>query len=276
MDLGLVGKTAIVTGGSGVIGQGLVLGFAAEGANVVCADRDLAKGGEVELLSREQGLPGRVLAIETDVTDRASIGAMIATCREKFGPVDILVNNAGGARQPATFDQLDDETLEWELALNVKGTVRVTQAVAADFRERGGAIVNISSSGGHTPGSANDFVNYASAKGYVLVLTRALAGAWADWGVRVNAICPGLIVPESPDVVGEGSLWHRFGLDSLVTPEQLQKAREDSAAVPMAHLPIKRFGRPDDIANLAVFLCSDKAGYVTGQTISVSGGGWMP
>ena len=226
--------------------------------------------------SRAQGLPGRVLAIETDVTDRASIERMMLACRREFGPVDILVNNAGGARGPAPFAELDDETLEWELALNVKGVVHSCQAAAKDFKNRGGAIVNISSSGGHTPGSADLFVNYASAKGYILVLSKALASAWADWGVRVNAICPGLIVPESPEVVGEGSLWRRFGFDSLVSPELLQKAREDTAPVSMARQPVKRFGRPDDIANLALFLSSDKASYLTGQMLSVSGGAWMP
>ena len=259
MDLGLTGKTAIVTGGSGVIGQGLVLGYAAEGANVVCADRDVVKAAQLEQIAREQGLPGRVLAVGTDVTDRSSIDRMMQACREQFGPVDILVNNAGGARGPVQFAEVDDEALEWELALNVKGVVHSCQAAASDFKERGGVIVNISSTGGHSPGSAIAFSNYASAKGYVLVLTKALASEWADWGVRVNAICPGLIVPESPDVVGEGSLWCRFGLDTLVTPEKLRAARDQAAPASMPNQPIKRYGRPDDIANLALFLSSDKA-----------------
>ena len=276
MDLGLNGKTAIVTGGSGVIGQGLVLGFAAEGANVVCADRDLTRGLEIAQLASQQGLPGRVLAIGTDITDRSSIDAMMGTCHAEFGPVDVLVNNAGGARMPARFEELGDDAFDWELALNIKGTVYVSQAASKDFSTRGGAVVNISSSGGHSPGSADLYVNYASAKGYVLVLTKALASAWSEWGVRVNAICPGLIAPEFPDEVGEGSLWRRFGFDSIVSPDQLRQARAQSEATNTAGQSHKRLGRPDDIANLALFLASDKASYITGQSISVSGGSWMP
>ena len=102
MDLGLTGKTAIITGGSGGIGQGLVLEFAKEGLNVVSASRDAATGEKLAKRAQELGYPGKVLAVATDVTDRASVDAMVARCHEVFGPVDILVNNAGDATAPAS------------------------------------------------------------------------------------------------------------------------------------------------------------------------------
>ena len=275
MDLGLSGKTAIITGGSGVIGQGLVLGYAAEGVNVVSASRDMAKGAQLEQEARDRGCPGRVMAVKTDITDRASIDAMMEVCHKEFGPVDILVNNAGGASQPKAFADMDDETFDWEIDLNIKGVVYATQAAGKDFKERGGVIVNIGSNGALLSEAAAFFVNYGSSKGYVHVLTKALAGEWADWGVRINTVAPGWIVPESAEAAGEGSLWKRFGFEAAGTPEEMQNAVEDGTLMNMSSLPIKRLGRPEDVANLALFLSSDKASYITGQLISVSGGAWM-
>lgn len=275
MRLGLEGKTAIVTGGSGVIGQGLVLGYAAEGVNVISASRDMIKGAELEQAARDLGHPGRVLAVKTDITDRGSIDVMMETCHREFGPVDILVNNAGGASQPSPFADIDDETFDWEINLNIKGVVYVTQAAGKDFKSHGGVIVNIGSNGALLSEAAAYFVNYGSSKGYVHVLTKALAGEWAEWGVRVNTVSPGWIVPETKEAAGEGSLWNRFGFETAGTPDEMQRAAQDGTLMNMSSLPIKRLGRPEDVANLAVFLSSDKASYITGQMISVSGGAWM-
>ncbi|RZI55803.1 MAG: SDR family NAD(P)-dependent oxidoreductase, partial [Zymomonas sp.] len=96
MELGLKGKTAVITGGSGVIGQGLVLAYASEGVNVISASRDMTKGAELEKRAQDQGFAGRVVAVKTDITDPASVAAMMERCHDEFGPVDILVNNAGG------------------------------------------------------------------------------------------------------------------------------------------------------------------------------------
>jgi NAD(P)-dependent dehydrogenase (short-subunit alcohol dehydrogenase family) len=276
MDLGLQGKTAIITGGSGVIGQGLVLGFAREGVNVISASRDLVKGKELAQRAQAEGLPGKVEPVKTDITNRASIKEMIARCHQAFGPVDILVNNAGGARTPMPFDQLDDETFEWELALNVKGVVYSCQAVAPDMLSRNsGVIVNISSNAALLAEASNNLINYGSSKGYVNAFTKGLAGEWASRGIRVNSICPGWIVPEKADEAGEGSLWRRFAFDIMGSPDEMQQAMEKGTLYNMSNLPIKRLGRPKDIANLALFFASDVSGYVTGQMISVSGGAWM-
>jgi NAD(P)-dependent dehydrogenase (short-subunit alcohol dehydrogenase family) len=276
VELGLAGKSAIVTGGSGVIGQGLVLEFAREGVNVISASRDMVKGAELMKQAEDLGLPGKVLAVQTDVTDRASIDRMIARCHEAFGPVDILVNNAGGAQRPVAFEALDDDTLKWDLALNAEAVVYCCQAAGKDMLERGGGvIVNISSNGALLSEAANNLVSYGAAKGYVNVLTKALAGEWAKRGIRVNTICPGWIVPEKEEEAGEGSLWRRFGFDLIGKPDDMQKALEDGTLYNMSSLPIPRLGRPKDVAYLALFLASDVSSYVTGQMISVSGGAWM-
>ena len=128
MDLELQGKTAIITGGSGGIGRGLVLEFAREGLNVVSASRDIATGEKLAAEAESLGLPGRVLAVATDVTDRASVDAMVTRANEAFGPVDVLVNNAGGVAQPSNLEDLDASSRQWEIALNIDGVVNCCQA----------------------------------------------------------------------------------------------------------------------------------------------------
>jgi NAD(P)-dependent dehydrogenase (short-subunit alcohol dehydrogenase family) len=276
VELGLKGKTAVVTGGSGVIGQGLVLEFAREGVNVVSASRDMVKGAELMKRGEELDLPGKILAVATDVTNRASIDQMMTRCHEAFGPVDILVNNAGGAHHPTPFEELDDATFKWDLALNAEAVVYCCQAAGRDMLARNsGAIVNISSNGALLSEAANNLVSYGSSKGYVNVLTKALAGEWAKRGIRVNTISPGWIVPETEEEAGEGSLWRRFGFDLIGKPDDMRQALEAGTLYNMSSLPIPRLGRPRDVAYLALFLASDVSSYVTGQMISVSGGAWM-
>lgn len=276
MDLGLKGKTAVITGGSGGIGQGLVLEYAREGLNVVSASRDAATGEKLAKKAEEQGLEGRILAISTDVTDRASVDAMVAACHEEFGLVDVLVNNAGGASEPAAFEDLSEESRNFEKALNIDGVVNCCQAVADDMLSRcTGSIINISSNSSLLGEAAAQIVHYGSVKGFVNSFTKSLAWEWAKKGVRVNNICPGWIVPEDEADVGGDSFWKRYGFDMMGTPDQMQQALEDGTLWNMSGLPIPRLGRPEDIANLCLFLSSDRSGYITGQMISVSGGAYM-
>ncbi|GAB5453439.1 MAG: SDR family NAD(P)-dependent oxidoreductase [Halioglobus sp.] len=276
MDLGLTGKNAVITGGSGGIGQGLVLEFAREGLNVISASRDVAIGETLVRQAAEQGLPGRILPVATDVTDRASVDAMIAQCHDAFGPVDVLVNNAGGAARPRPFEELDDEARDWEKALNIDGVVNCCQAVAEDMIGRNtGSIINISSNSSLLGEAAANLVHYGAAKGFVNSFSKSLAWEWAKKGVRVNNICPGWIVPESDDNIGEGSFWSKFGWFLMGRPKEMQQAMEEGTLYNMGSLPIPRLGRPEDIAWLCLFLSSDKAGYITGQMISVSGGAYM-
>src|SRR5579859_1958594 len=146
MDLGLKGKTVIVTGGSGGIGRGLLLEFAREGCNVVNASRDMNIGAQIEAEAEAKGLAGMIVSIKTDITDRKSVDAMVQATHERFGPVDVLVNNAGGVAAQSPFEKLSEETRKWEMALNVDGVVNCCQAVADDMLSRAkGSVVNIGS-----------------------------------------------------------------------------------------------------------------------------------
>ena len=139
-----------------------------------------------------------------------------------------------------------------------------------------GSIVNISSNSGLLGEAAAHIVHYGSVKGFVNSFTKSLAWEWANRGVRVNNIAPGWIVPEKEEAVGEGSFWRKYGFDMMGRPEQMQQALEDGTLYNMSSLPIPRLGRPKDIANCAMFLCSDASSYITGQLISVGGGAYMP
>ena len=277
MDLGLKDKAAIITGGSGGIGGGMVLEFAREGLNVISASRDVSTGQRLVALAKARGFAGRIIPVATDVTDRASVDAMVARCNAEFGPVDVLVNNAGGVAHPAKFEELDTESRRWEIALNVDGVVNCCQAVAGDMLGRStGSIINISSNSSLLGEAAAEVAHYGGVKGFVNSFSKALAWEWAKRGVRVNNICPGWIVPENAEDVGAGSFWNRFGFETMGQPADMQKALEDGSLYNMSGLPIPRLGRPEDIANLALFLASDVSGYITGQLIRVSGGAYMP
>lgn len=274
MDLGLKGKTVIITGGSGGIGHGLVAEFAREGANVISASRDVATGEKIAARAKEQGLSGAVLPVKTDVTDPASIEAMLKVAHERFGPVDVLVNNAGGVGSTRPFHELDAETRRWEIALNIDGVVNCTQAVADDMLSRGvGSVINISSNSSLLGEAAQNIVHYGAVKGFVNSFTKLLAYEWGPKGVRVNTIAPGWIVPHKNEEIAEGSFWNRL---EMGTPEGMQTALEDGTLFNMSSLPIKRLGRPEDIAALAMFFASDASSYITGQLVSVSGGVYMP
>ncbi len=275
MDLGLGGKTSIITGGSGGIGRGLVQGFAAEGCNVVVATRDAAKGQDVADSCAD--LPGRVVVVKTDITDRDAVGAMVEQTRAEFGPVDVLVNNAGGTNVPTPFEEKTLEDCEWELQLNVWGVFHCIRAVCGEMLERGsGSIVNITSNSALLGEAAAHVAHYGGTKGYVMSLSKALAFEWGPRGVRVNCIAPGWIVPWKSEHTGEGSFWNKFGYEFFGTPEKMESAAEDGALFNIGNQPVRRVGRPEDIADLALFLASERAGYVTGQLVSVSGGAYMP
>ncbi len=270
MDLGLTGSTVVVTGGTGAIGHGIVLEFAREGANVVSASRDAAFGAQIAEEARAARLPGTVVAITTDVTDRASVDGMIAQAHEHFGPVRALVNNAGGLAHRGAFEEINADARAWEIALNINGVVNCSLAASEDMIKAGrGSIVNISSLSSLQGQAAHHNAHYGAAKGFVDSLTRGLAYEWAPRGIRVNNIAPGWTVPRTLDEVGAGSAWKRI---ALRTPDEMQQDLEAGNLRNMSGIPLGRLGRPEDIAALACFLSSDAASYVTGQRIAVSGG----
>ncbi len=275
MNLELEGKSVVITGGSGGIGRGLVRGFAAEGCNVTVATRDAAKGQEIADSCSD--MPGKIAIVATDITDVHAVAAMVAESHTLFGPIDVLVNNAGGTNTPKPFIEKTPEDIEWETNLNMHGVINTMRAIGAEMLERGsGSVVNITSNSALLGEAANYVAHYGGTKGYVMSLSKALAFEWGPQGVRINCISPGWIVPWKQEHTGEGSFWNKFGYDVFGKPEDMAKAAEEGGLFNIASQPIRRIGRPEDIADLALFLASERASFLTGQLISVSGGSYMP
>lgn len=276
MDLRLTGKSTIITGGSGGIGRGLVLGFAEEGANVVVATRDAAKGQEVADAAKD--LPGDVIVVATDVTNEDAVEAMTETAEKTFGPIDVLVNNAGGVYYPKPFIEKTKEEAEWEANLNIWGVYNCTRAAGRSMLERKtGSVINITSNSALEPEAANHVAFYGGTKGFVMSFTKGLAYEWGPEGVRLNCVSPGWIVPHKQEHVGAGSFWEKYGYEFFGTPEAMAAAAESGEAnFNVSSQPIRRIGRPEDIADLTLFFASERSAHLTGQLVSVSGGSYMP
>ena len=233
----LSGKVAIVTGASRGIGAAIVKKLADEGAQVVACARSI------------ESCEGAALCLKVDVSNSAEVDACVKTTVEKFGKVDILVNNAGITKDGLLMRMSDDD---WSqvLDINLKGTFLFTRAVTRPMmknRETGGSIVNISSVVGIT-GNAGQ-ANYAASKGGIIALTKTVAKELGSRNIRCNAVSPGFIESKMTE-----------GL-----PDKVKQACLDSTS-------LKRFGKPEDIANAVAWLCGDDASYVTGQVVGVNGG----
>jgi len=239
----LKGKVAIVTGGASGFGEGIVRRFAAEGAKVVIADLN-----DAQKIAKE--IDG--LAVETDVSKAADVKALADAATARFGDIDILVNNAGIGHKPQALDAIEENVFDRIHAVNAKSVFLTAQAIVPRMKARKtGAILNIASTGGVSP--RPNLTWYNASKGWMITATRAMAVELAPFGVRVNAINP---------VAGETPLLSTFmGQD---TPEIRAKF--------LASIPIGRFSTPEDIANTALFLCSDEASMITGVALEVDGG----
>ena len=260
MDLGLAGKTVIVTGGGSNIGRAILLTFAKEGANVVNAEIDEKQGQKVVMEANALGGGGRPILIKTDVTNNDSVVAMVKKTLETFGKIDVLVNVVGW-----TIDRLFIEKTreEWEkeIALNFWSDINCIRAVLDHMVEQKyGKIISIGSDAGRM-GEFREAV-YGGCKGAVIAMSKALARELGRYNININVVCPGLTIPESAEAIGEKSLWQ--DMLKIFTPEAQAKAAQA--------YPLRRIGRPQDVANAVVFLASDVARHITGQTLSVSGG----
>jgi NAD(P)-dependent dehydrogenase (short-subunit alcohol dehydrogenase family) len=245
-----VDKVAIVTGGASGIGLAITQRLARDGAKVAVFDLNGADAEAAAAKIRADG--GAALAVVVDVADRASIDRGVDEVHAQFGPVTILVNNAGRAGfEP--FLSISEATWNGILAVNLTGTFHCCQAVLPDMVEAGwGRVVNISSSSAQ--GGQQLMTHYVASKAGVIGFTKALALEFGPKGITVNTIPPGFI--DTP-------MLRRSEEQGL-----LGKGVDANAA----QTPVRRAGRPEDIAAACAFLVSDEAGYVTGQVIGVNGG----
>lgn len=244
----LVGKVAVVTGGNQGIGLTLANTLAKAEAQIIIVNRRPSEGEEAAKSIRETG--GSAISIPADVTKRKSIKEMVEKTLERYGKIDVLVNCAGMiVRKPAT--ETTEEDWDWTMDINLKGLFLCCQAVGEQMiRQRRGKIINISSMMA-TLGSINR-APYCASKAGVTQLTRALALEWAKYGIYVNAIAPGIIRTSLNDAYLKSN------------PEREEKV--------IRKIPLGRFGKPEELAGIALFLASDASDYLTGQTIYVDGG----
>jgi NAD(P)-dependent dehydrogenase (short-subunit alcohol dehydrogenase family) len=251
----LTGKTAVVTGGGRGIGRGITLALASAGANVVLAGRNREPLESAAAEAREFGVSA--VPVVADVTVRADLDRLAERGHGPTGYIDCWVNNAGSARTQDVGPLLDLTEEQWDAVtdLNLKWTFFACQAAARSMSQgpspRGGTIINVSSRSGSQPNPMTG--QYGAAKAGVENLTATMAVEWGHHGIRVNAVAPGVVL--TPEMTS-GS--------SMSTPSRRQRQIDT--------VPLRRLGTVEDIAYLCVFLASDEAGWITGETIQVTGG----
>jgi 3-oxoacyl-[acyl-carrier protein] reductase len=242
----LKGKTAVVTGGYRGIGKAIAMKLASMGANVVINDIG-APETAVDTVNELKALGVEAEAVSANVAVEEEVNGMIAKVIEKYGKIDILINNAGITRDGLLMKMKESD---WQsvLDVNLKGVFLCTKAVVRPMmQQKGGSIVNITSVVGIT-GNAGQ-ANYSASKAGVIGFTKSIAKEIGSKGVRVNAVAPGFINTKMTEAL----------------PEEVKKAY-------MANIPLKRYGEPEEIAEVVAFLCEDRSRYMTGQVLKVDGG----
>jgi len=242
----LDGKCALVTGASRGIGRAIALKLASEGAKVALNFAGSAAAAE-EVKKEIEAAGGEAITVQADVSDPASVDAMVQAVSEAFGQIDILVNNAGITRDGLLL-RMKDEDFDAVINTNLKGIFYTTKLVSKlMMKKRYGRIVNMASVVGLT-GNAGQ-TNYAAAKAGVIGFSKSAAKELAARGITVNMVAPGFIETDMTAVI----------------PEKAKEAM-------MGGIPLGRAGKPEDVANAVLFLVSDQAAYITGQVLKVDGG----
>ena len=240
----LTDRVIIVTGAASGIGKGIANRLAADGATVVVADLDAQKAADTA-----SALGNDSIGLAADVTDRAAVDAMVAEVVERFGRIDVLVNNAGWDKVEP-FMESTPATWQRVIAINLLGTLNCTQSAAEHDRAGSGAVISIGSDAGRV-GSSGEAV-YSAAKGGIISFTKTFAREVARHGISANCVCPG---------PADTPLFAEISADN----PKLRTALEKS-------IPMRRLAQPDDLANAVAFFARPDSSYVTGQTLSVSGG----
>ncbi len=243
----LAGRIALITGAAQGMGKAVAERLAAEGAVVVLTDLRAAALAAIETSLRERGATARSTAL--DIADPSQVEALVARVIADLGRIDIVVN-AAGILHPTRFDAMD--VAEWDrvLGVNLRGTFLVMHAVYPHMKAQGrGSIVNFSSTAGLTVSTLGG-AHYTASKHAVMGLTKAVAAEGGPFGVRVNAVCPGLIDTEM--------------VRATIPPADIRRYE--------AAFPIHRLGTPEEVAELVLFLCSDRSAYITGTAMNISGG----
>jgi 2-hydroxycyclohexanecarboxyl-CoA dehydrogenase len=243
------GRTALVTGAARGIGRAIAMALAADGRVVAVAD--IRRDDAFETAAAMEARGSRAAAVELDVTDGASVEEGVRRAEEALGPVEIVVNNAGWD-ELRPFLETDEDFWDRVIEINLKGCLRITRTVVPGMVERGwGRVINIGSDAARV-GSSLEAV-YSGAKGGVIAFTKTLAREVARSGVTANAVCPGPTRTPMLEAMAEA------GGEKLL--QSLTRA-----------VPMRRLGEPEDVAAAVAFLASEQAGFITGQTLSVSGG----
>ncbi|MBM3133140.1 MAG: SDR family oxidoreductase [Chloroflexi bacterium] len=267
MDLGLAGKTAIVTGGGSNIGRAIVLALASEGMNVVIAELMEESGKKVADLANSKKAGGKAIVVKTDVTNWDSVQAMVKKAVAEFGQVHVLVNNVGW-----TFDRFflekPVEEYQKEINLNLLSNIYCTRAILPHFIEKkGGKVVSLASDAGRM-GEFREAV-YGACKAGVICLAKSLTREYSRNNITFNCIAPGATIPMTADEVSDISIFSKQGFGAGITQEAIPKEQREKMA---KAYPLGRLGTNVDIAKAVVFFSSNLSDYITGQTISVSGG----
>jgi NAD(P)-dependent dehydrogenase (short-subunit alcohol dehydrogenase family) len=252
----LQGQVAIVTGAGRGIGRATALELARLGADIVIAEVDANNADTTAKLVKDLGR--RAAVVPTDVTKRAALAAMVERTQSQFGRIDILVNNAGIYRAAANLDVTEEH---WDAIMNInaRAVFFTTQAVLpVMIAAKRGSIVSLASMAGKIGSKTN--LPYNASKAAVISMTKSFALAHAADGIRVNCVCPGFV---------ETDMWTMVARDQSKllgqTPEEFTETRRKA-------VPLGRMEKPEDVANVIAFLCTARAGYMTGQALSVDGG----